>query len=218
MPVTGTPLISPAVDTQWERSASVFFRAPAVRTKSNTALTDKSALFGSTATSQTCWAQFVSETLDVNQTIAGTVSLVIRGLEQNLSEDLSLAFSLRVIAPNLTVRGTLHLQHAAATEFAVTAQTRIFSAVALTSVNALGGDHVVMEVGFHGVTPANTGSNILRFGDPTAIADFALTSGLTTDLVPWYELSQTLTFGAPPPQDPYQGGSSYRRRNILRRL
>ena len=34
-----------------------------------------------------------------------------------------------------------------------------------------------------------------EFGDPTATSDFALTAGLTTDLVPWAEISANLTFG-----------------------
>jgi hypothetical protein len=216
MPAGGPGPISPPVDPAWERALGIFYRAPSPVVKSNSALTDRSALFGSTATSQTCYAQFITDTLNVDQTIAGTVSMVIRGLEQNLSEDLHLAFNLWICTPTLTNRGTLKLQHAAATEFAVTAQTRIFSAVALTSVAGIAGDRLVMEVGLHGVTPANTGQNILRFGDPTATADFALTSGLTTDLVPWWELSQNVTYGTPATFA--LEGFSKRRKNIPRRL
>ena len=200
--VVGAPAapIAPAVDTAWERSSSTFYRAKTATTKSNTSLADASAQFASTATSQTCWAQFVSEALDVDQTITGTMSMVIRGSEASLAEDLHLAFSLRVITPALGVRGQLLLFHATSTEFGTIPQTRIHSARALTSVAALAGDYIVMEVGFHGVTPANANpSGVLRFGDPTAGADFALTSGLTTDDVPWFELSQNITFGAPPP-------------------
>jgi hypothetical protein len=209
---------APPVDANWERSIASFTRFPAPTTKQNSALADVTALFGSTTTSQTCWRQWVSDTLDVDQTIAGTVSMVVRGLEANLTEDCHLAFSLRVITPTLAVRGTLRLQHAAATEWATTAQTRIHSALALTSTPCFAGDRLVMEVGMHGVTPANANNLTMRFGDPTATADFALTSGLTTDLVPWWELSQNVTFGIPTPMFVLPGGHAGRRRNILRRL
>jgi hypothetical protein len=193
----GSPPISPAVDSGWERPATTFFQAPAVRTKSNTALTNFAAFFGSTSTSQTCWAQFISDPLVGDQTVAGTVSIVVRGLEGSTSNDVHLAFVLRIVTPAGATRGILRTQLAAATEFTTSAQTRIFSALALTDVNALHGDYVVMEVGLHGVTPANSTTNTLRFGDPTGVADFALTSGLTTDLVPWFELSQNLVFTSP---------------------
>jgi hypothetical protein len=217
-PLTGTPDIAPAVDAAWERSIASFTRFPTSTTKQNTPLTDITALFGATTTSQTCWRQWITDQLDSDQTISGTVSIVVRGLEANLAEDCHLAFSLRAITPSLAVRGTLALQHAAATEWAVTAQTRIFSGLAITSTPCLAGDRLVMEVGMHGVTPANANNLTMRFGDPTAVADFALTSGLTTDLVPWWELSQNLTFGPPTPVFVLPGGHPWRRRNILRRL
>ena len=77
------------------------------------------------------------------------------------------------------------------------AATRIRAATAITGFSAAAGDRLVLEIGIHGVTPANEIMQ-MRIGDPTAAADFALTAALTTDLCPWGELSQTLTFGAPP--------------------
>ena len=44
------------------------------------------------------------------------------------------------------------------------------------------------------MTPANGLNVTWRFGDPTGTADFALTSGLTTDLDPWWEISADPTF------------------------
>ena len=116
--------------------------------------------------------------------------------ETTLSGDTHLAFNLWVVKPDGTSRGVLKLQHATATEYPLiaSAATRIHSAISLTSVAALSGDRIVMEIGLHGVTPAAEAIQ-MRSGDPTATADFALTSALTTDLDPWFELSQTLTFG-----------------------
>ena len=116
--------------------------------------------------------------------------------ETTSSGDTHLAFSLRVIKPDGTSRGTLLLQHGTASEYPLVASaaTRIHTTLTLTSVAALSGDRIVMEIGLHGVTPAAEAIQ-MRSGDPTGTSDFALTSGLTTDLDSWFELSQTLTFG-----------------------
>lgn len=199
MPSSGTPGSTPTVRADWERSIASFTHWPAPRSKTNTALTNVAALFGATTTSQTCWRSFVTEALDVNQTINGTVSIVLAGLEGIAQEDAHLAFALRVMQGNTsTERGLLLLQHATASEFTTSQQTRIHSALALSSVGGIAGDRIVMEIGIHGVTPANTNNITLRFGDPVGTADFALTSGLTTDLVPWFEMSTNITFAAAP--------------------
>lgn len=168
-------------------------------TKTNTALTTYTALFGATTTSGTCWKQWVSDTLNVDQAISGTMSMVVgKCAETTTNGDAHLAFSLRVMQGDTsTARGTLLQFIATSTEFPLVAAaaTRIHSARALTLVNALAGDRIVCEIGIHAVTPANENMQ-LRFGDPTATADFALTAALTTDLVPWLELSQNITFGA----------------------
>ena len=200
LPVSGTPGSSPTVDANWERQIAAFARYPMPRTKSNSALATYSAAFGATTTTQTLWMQWVSDTLNVNQAISGTMSMVIgKCAETSLSGDAHLAFSARVMQGDTSsLRGTLLLFHATSTEFPLiaSAATRIHSARAITTVNALAGDRIVMEIGIHGVTPANETMQ-LRFGDPTAAADFALTAALTTDLCPWWELSTTLTFGDP---------------------
>jgi hypothetical protein len=165
----------------------VFFRAPSPRSKSNTALTNFSALFGRTSTSQTVWAQFISDPLDGAQTVDGDANIVVAGLEGGNTEDLHISFVLRLVSNDgSVVRGVHASWQTTGTEFATTQQTRIVGGRAITSTAAQDGDRLVMEVGFHGVTPANSTNNTLRFGDPSATSNFALTSGLTTDLVPWW--------------------------------
>lgn len=206
LPTSGTAGSSPTVDANWERSIAAFSRHPMSTTKTNTALTTYTALFGATTTTQTCWKQWVSDTLDVDQTITGTMSMVIgKCAETTTNGDAHLAFSLRVMQGDTsTARGTLLLFHNTSTEFPLVAAaaTRIHSARALTSVAALAGDRIVCEIGIHAVTPANENMQ-LRFGDPTATADFALTAALTTDLDPWLELSQNITFGTAAAGQPF---------------
>ncbi len=198
LPISGAAAQSPAVDAAWEGSRTGFARYPARTTKSNTALTDLAGQFPSISTQQICWGQWVSDTLAVDQTISGTVSIVVRGLEAAAGVDGHLAYSIRVIKPDGTARGTLLLHHTQTTEFTTSAETRIGNAQAVTTVAALAGDRIVIEIGVHGVTPLTGTDATLRFGDPTGTADFALTSGLTTDLVPWVELSAALILGTVP--------------------
>lgn len=189
----------------WERDSAAYIARSMVRTKSNSALTTLSATFGATATSQTRYYTGVSEQLDVGQTISGTVSMVIGKCgETSTSGDAHLCFSLRVTDDVGTHQAILLQFHSASTEFPLiaSAATRIHNGRAITGFAAAAGDRIVCEIGIHGVTPANQVMQ-MRIGDPAAVADFALTAALTTDLVPWVELSATLTFaGAGPAGQP----------------
>jgi hypothetical protein len=72
------------------------------------------------------------------------------------------------------------------------AATRIINAAALANISSTLGDRIVVEIG---VSISSAGGNrvtVERFGDTAATADFALTSGLTTDLIPWAEFSATI--------------------------
>lgn len=198
LPVGGAPPTLPAFTSSWESSVSAQ-RWPAVRAKSNTALTQYVKRFPSTTSQQMLFHQWISEPLNVDQSISGTVSMVVKTYEGNAAVDGYLAFVLKVMQGDSTtlVRGTLLQYHTTSTEKTTAWQTRIHSARAITTVNALAGDRIVIEIGSHGVTPSTSYDDGLKFGDPSATADYALTSGLTTDLCPWVELSATLTFGTP---------------------
>src|SRR3990172_12517698 len=158
LPTAGTPGPSPTPDTAWERAIAAATTWPMPTAKSNSALTTYTSLFGATATSQTRWHSWVSDTLNVNQTISGTMSMVIgKCAETSTSGDAHLAFSARVMQGDTSVvRGTLLLYHATSTEFPLiaSAATRIHSARVFTAnVNAQAGDRLVLEIGLHGVTP-----------------------------------------------------------------
>ena len=197
---TGTGAVNPAfADGGWERDHASYASRPMSTAKANSALTTVTGVFGATATSQTRYHTFVSDTLDVAQTISGNFTMVIgKCAETSTNGDAHLAYALRVVTGAGVHRATLATSMTTISEFAViaSAATRIIASVAVTGFSASAGDRLVLEVGIHGVTPANEVMQ-MRFGDPTAVADFALTTALTTDLDPWAELSQTLTFGTP---------------------
>jgi hypothetical protein len=193
------PFTPAAADGGWERNATGHAARLTSTTKANTPLTTLSSTFGATQTSQTRFGTWVSPPLAAGQTIAGTVSLVVgKCAETTTSGDAHLAFAVRVVDGEGTHRATLATVMGTSTEFplVVNAATRIHSGAQVSSFAANAGDRLVLELGVHGVTPANETMQ-MRVGDPSGTADFALTAALTTDLVPWVELSQTLSFGTP---------------------
>ncbi|HEY4698129.1 MAG TPA: hypothetical protein VIH29_09015 [Gallionella sp.] len=99
-----------------------------------------------------------------------------------------------------TVRGVLRIPLVADIEATTTGATRIVNNVAHTTVNALAGDRVVIELGHRFVTPAAGASADLAI-DNQDYTDLPLTSGGGSGTeCPWVELSTTITFndGAPP--------------------
>ncbi len=199
LPSTGTsPLPSLAVASGWSGSVANFGRGPLERSKAtNTALASQAAVFLSTANRADAWRQWTSEPLTEPYSFTGshTASLVMRCVESVAQVDAHIACVVRVVSGDgATVRGTLLSHLTASTEYATTASTRILSALTLSAVSALAGDRIVVELGSYGVTPSTAGTATLRYGTPSATADFALTANLTTDLVPWLELSATPNF------------------------
>ncbi len=198
LPSSGTsPLAALALASgKWDSSGATFFRAPTAITKTqNSALTNFANTFPSTATQQMCYAQWVSPQIEAHEfTIAETYAWVIRNVEGNAAVDATTAYNIRVVSGDgVSLRGTLISTYAGG-EFATTAATNAATAVFTANVSAQYGDRIVIEMGARGLTPSIDYTATMRFGDPSATADFALTSGLTTDLCPWVELSPTLTF------------------------
>lgn len=141
--------------------------------------------------------QFVSRALDVDQTITGTVSMVFSCSEVTATADAYFAYILRVLAPNGQVRGVLSAQLTSVgpTEFPTTAATRVVVNDPISSVDALAGDRIVLELGVHGVTPAAGAGNVLiDVGVQPALADYPLSEGVTGTGVGWMEIDQIITF------------------------
>jgi len=202
-PLAGTAGSSPTPDTGWARSIASFARFPASTTKANTAAAYRGGYPGVTTTDLTCFTQHVFDPLDVDQTITGTFSAVTTCYEGvTNTADHYLAIGIRVMQGDTdTVRGVLYAPTVADTEFPVgpNGYSRIFNAAALSSVNALAGDRIVVEWGTRGNTPPSNEYAYILLGDPTS-SDLALTSAVvitTPPGCPWLEFSQTITFAAP---------------------
>lgn len=189
----GAAPVSPAFDAAWEQNgqADRALWLPKSLSRTVSPLADKTVTVPITTTQQILSRQFVGPPMPPIR-IEGTFSLVIRCSESATSANAHIAFILRVVSQDGgTVRGTLASQLATATEFTTAAQTRIINAAALTALTTLPGDRLVLEIGVHAQAPTAAQSAVHRFGN-SAASDFALTSGLTTDLNPWAELSSDL--------------------------
>ena len=171
-------------------------------TKSNTALASDDRTWAAALTQQWCWWQYQSQPLAAayNWTTSDTVSMVIKVAENAAQVDTHLAYVVRVVSGDGgTIRGVIGLYHATSTEYPTslaTIATRIHSARTdgATNFSSQIGDRIIIEIGVHGVTPTLDIVR-MRWGDPSATADYALTADLTTDLDPWVELSRTVVFG-----------------------
>jgi hypothetical protein len=207
LPNGGTAPVAANAGAGWSNPGGMVSRTfPAVLTKSNTPLADRTNAETGTTVVNFGQSMHVSTPLAA-QTIAGTFSAVQRCFESAAAADIALQAIVRIISGNgATVRATLYAGHTAALgttvgalgeEFGLTpGSTRIIPAgTALTSGTAIDGDRLSVELGVRVYnTVATSYSFTNRLGDPAGVADFALTSGLTTDLCPWVELSQTLLF------------------------
>lgn len=210
LPASGSaPVTPPTPDSGW--LVTTGFTAHGMPTaKSNTA---KSV--GTTRTKGSASAninqldrQYLSNATLNAQTITGTFSLVLRGYESATALDGRVQVILRVVSGDgTTVRGTLYAGSTATVSATVgneaeelpgtnaaSRATRIKNALSVSSVSAQSGDRLLLEVGARLGSTSTTTQFTLEYGDPTAGADYALTSGLTTDLAPWLETSQTLAF------------------------
>jgi hypothetical protein len=209
LPSSGTAPVTPPTPTGWDGTSGYVVR-PCATTKSNTALTTKSnSKTVSTSGTNYLNVVFISPQIGAG-VISGTFSAVLRGAEDSITRSMFHDLIIKVVsADGQTVRGTLYAGSTAGTssgtvgaeneEYATSLTTRIKNGIAVTSVTAQTGDRIQIEIGTKSGYNIASGTASINFGDPSATADFALTSGLTTALCPWVELSATL----PPPSTNY---------------
>jgi hypothetical protein len=197
---TGTPAVSPSLQQIWTHLPATLPRMPMKVTPDASAFTTLSyapdgadhLVAGSAFT-----AQFISEPLDGAQTIGvQTVTLTVMGLEANLGNNLTWRWTLYVVSNDgSTLRGTLVAARSDATELSNSQTNRTDSATS-TSVSALSGDRIVLELGVSG-TPTGAGNvqghnASIRLG--TAGTDLPADDSTTADGNSWVELgTSTLT-------------------------
>jgi hypothetical protein len=138
--------------------------------------------------------------LGAAQTITGTVKGYALFSESDTAQDCRVQCVLRIIGEDGTVRGTLLADDAGAlsSEFVTTPTNRRIPLLAatntLTSVNALAGDYLVMEIGHRTHVAGGASYNVtITFHDDPATGDLPEDETSTdATLAPWIEFSQTL--------------------------
>lgn len=182
LPETGAPAVSPAFSSWTETTGAD--RIAMVTSRISSALTDEaSGAIG--IGSDRLIRQYVGPEIGVVNFNGTTVSFVASVKEALGGNDSQIALGVRLFHIGGTF-ATLLAVLFTDVEPLTTFQTRIASAVALANVTSADRDRLVVEIGA-GVG-ASGGNVTYRFGD-NAASDFALTSGLTTDLNPWVEFS-----------------------------
>lgn len=193
---------TPTPDASWEKTTG-FVRRRLARAKTDLAAANTSIAGQGTAGNDTLLVQYISEPLNGAQTIGGgteTGGGQIRALEGAAGLDARMQAVLRVIASDgTTVRGTLIAHSAAAlasewpTGTAVNRKIPLGGAVVLPSVSAQDGDRLVLEVGFR-QHAASTSTGLVQSEANSAVGDLGVNETDNTELNPWFEFSQNLSF------------------------
>jgi hypothetical protein len=203
-PQTYPAKVLPTPDSQWERTADVgIYRAELAPVRRNTSQDASQAIgFGSglSTNGDNLALQYISHALAA-QTISGTFKMQMATREDNSARDLRAQIVIRVVsADGLTVRGVLYAGDTSGltSEFNTSQQSRKFPQAAvspgtLSSVAALDGDRLVIEVGArtHAASPVGVADS-WRVGD-NQTTDLPEDETTTSFNNPWIEFSNAIT-------------------------
>jgi len=188
---------NPGFDANWEQTGQAVRLPLDLKPQQGpqTALANSTTITVPITTTQDilCY-QFVSNQVfqPVKLDTSALFSIVMRFIESSTNANVTIACSLRAFdVRGSTSLGTLFSQFTGGTEFGTTAATRIIGPSAITALQIDQLWRPVIEIGAHAAAPAAAATYNGRAGT-NAATDFALTSALTTDLNPWFELSRNL--------------------------
>jgi len=196
----GVPTVSPAFDAAWGDTEDAVRRWLSTVPMASVMVSQSGDEAIATSPLDVLVAQFTSAPVSA-QTISGTVKGQIRASESNADADFRAQVVAWVVKPDGTSRGTLLAADTSAlsSEMTTTLTNRKYplaaiSPATLSSVVAVAGDRIVIEVGVRSHNTHTTNrSATLRFGT-SATTDIAEDETTTADDRPWIELSGTITF------------------------
>ena len=142
--------------------------------------------------------RLVSPALLENKSITGTLQWILGVLESaNTVNAFFRVFAYVTQGDSDTSRGTLLTANVGATEYSTAGTGRGEGAKTLSTVNALAGDRIVIEVG-HQMQTANTAvTATLHYGN-TGATDLTQGSTSVTTQPGWFEFSMNDLFGIAP--------------------
>lgn len=201
LPDSGAAAVSPAFTATWEKTTG----ADRIRTSTNrigSAMAVSNRAGNGANPSDVLARQYVSDPLFAAVSISGTVKGMIKVAEVANTNNYVPGFIMTVVDSSNALRGTLLTALATGTEFATSQQSRKFPGAwsspgtAITTVSALVGDRIVIEIGYTQTSTA-TANGGFTFGDDSA-SDLGESENETNTFNPWIELSASLSFVAPP--------------------
>src|SRR6185369_1329070 len=153
---TDSPPVSPAFDGSWEVTGSAVRRSLDPRKYDGHVLESlavSTALNSPAGAVDALIAQYTSAPLDSNQTIAGAIKGQIRASENSATADMRMQCVIWVMKSDGTSRGTLIASSAAALGNEFNTSLRNIKipkngSTVPTSVAALTGDRIVVEIGY----------------------------------------------------------------------
>lgn len=191
--------ISPAPDSGWEKTSTV--RRCAMfpyKTGTTTSGGPWNVVPNGVSGTDTDGWQFISTALHA-QTISGFLKGMMQCAETNSTDNYNAATVARVLSNDGSViRGTLFSGFGGGTAFNLTTVAALKfppawtgSGVTLTSVTALEGDRIVLEVGVTQTSTSTANAPFRCFDNQTA--DLPETEGDTSVSNPWFEFSQDIS-------------------------
>lgn len=194
LPSTGDAGASPTFTAAWEETASAI-RRRLVTAKTNTAMTAL-PITSSAVAGDLLFAQYVSDPLQGDQTIDQAVLCQVSADEALGTADAVSRIVLYVVnGDGSAVRGTLLSigDYSAVTEWHTSLRNKIFAdGRNPTSVAALNGDRLVLEVGANHAAAAVALEIEIGDSDATDLAVSDETVTATNN--PWLQIQQALTF------------------------
>ena len=202
---TATAGASPAYTAGWN------FTSEAQRRRMSTGRTDTAGaagtLIGAWPANTTTYAldrQYVSDPLDSDFSISGTVKGVVRALEGQAGDNIDqVHIAIYVVnGDGSAVRGTLLALgcYGATQELLTSYRSRVIAdGDALTTVNALTGDRIVVELGYRASGAAGapaTPEGRMTWGAVDTRDDLPENDTETAELNPWIEFSQDIPLQA----------------------
>lgn len=195
--------VSPGFSAGWASTAQAVRRK--LRTTQQAATETLAGALAGTAGDEDLIVQLISPPLSGDQTVSGTATIVSRGRELAGTDNINnRPRAIRVVKPDLTDRGVPEVKTnpTSTTELATSlAGQQHMTNGAITSVSALDGDRIVVEIGYRESGTGTTPNWEMLLGG-TGTDHGTASNNDATGTVPWLEFSANLVFqsGAPAPE------------------
>lgn len=201
--VSGTVGVTPST---WNFAAQINpVTVPGTLIKNDgSVMTSKAEATGTTSPTARAMGRTIIGPLAAQSIAGATITGQMRGSEDNIGANATLALAVKLVQPDGTDRAVLLAQTAsdaatAGNELTTTVTNAIFKdaaetvAISLTPQSAVAGDYLVIEWGFRSATTTSR-TITLSYGNDSATDLTPNDTTVTAANNPWWEFSQTLLF------------------------